>query len=222
MIDESHVTVPQIGGMYNGDRSRKDSAGRVRLPPAVGARQPAAQVRGVRAPGAPGDLRVGHARRIREDARRRRWSSRWCGPTGLIDPGADPAARVVAGGRPALGSEQARGDERARAGDDAHQAHGRGPHRLPRRARREGALPALGHRHRRARRDHPRPAQGGVRRAGGHQPAARGPRHSRGVAGGDPRRGQGRVPALRAARSSRPSGAPRATSTARRSSMPTR
>lgn len=25
MIDESHVTVPQIGGMYNGDRSRKES-----------------------------------------------------------------------------------------------------------------------------------------------------------------------------------------------------
>ncbi len=23
MIDESHVTLPQIGGMYNGDRSRK-------------------------------------------------------------------------------------------------------------------------------------------------------------------------------------------------------
>ena len=25
MIDESHVTVPQIGGMYEGDRSRKTS-----------------------------------------------------------------------------------------------------------------------------------------------------------------------------------------------------
>ena len=85
--------------------------------------------------------------------------------------------------------------QRARARDDAHQAHGRGPDRLPRRARRQGALPALGHRHGRARRDHPRPAPGRVRRAGRHQPAARGPRHSRGVAGGDPRRRQGRLPA---------------------------
>ena len=25
MIDESHVTIPQIGAMYNGDRSRKES-----------------------------------------------------------------------------------------------------------------------------------------------------------------------------------------------------
>ena len=25
MIDESHATVPQIGGMYNGDRSRKQT-----------------------------------------------------------------------------------------------------------------------------------------------------------------------------------------------------
>ena len=34
---------------------------------------------------------------------------------------------------------------------------------------------------------------GRVRRAGGHQPAARGPGHPRGVAGGDPRCRQGRV-----------------------------
>ena len=25
MVDESHVTVPQIGGMYKGDRSRKET-----------------------------------------------------------------------------------------------------------------------------------------------------------------------------------------------------
>jgi hypothetical protein len=39
---------------------------------------------------------------------------------------------------------------------------------------------------------------GEVRRAGRHQPAARGPGHARGVAGGDPRCRQGRLPALRA------------------------
>ena len=37
---------------------------------------------------------------------------------------------------------------------------------------------------------------GRVRRAGRHQPAARGPRPARGVAGGDPRRRQGGLPAL--------------------------
>ena len=34
-IDEIHQTVPQLHGMYHGDRSRKESAGRVRIPPAV-------------------------------------------------------------------------------------------------------------------------------------------------------------------------------------------
>ena len=53
-----------------------------------------------------------------------------------------------------------------------------------------------GHRDRRARRDHPRPAPRRVRRAGRHQPAARGARPAGGLAGGDPRRRQGRLPAL--------------------------
>ena len=47
IVDESHVTVPQIGGMFRGDFNRKSVLGRVRLPPALGDRQPAAQVRGV-------------------------------------------------------------------------------------------------------------------------------------------------------------------------------
>ena len=44
VVDESHQTVPQIRGMYHGDRSRKRDAGGVRIPPAVGARQSAADV----------------------------------------------------------------------------------------------------------------------------------------------------------------------------------
>ena len=47
IVDESHVTVPQIGGMYRGDFNRKSMPGRFRLPPAVLHRQPPAQVRGV-------------------------------------------------------------------------------------------------------------------------------------------------------------------------------
>ncbi len=41
-IDEAHATIPQFGGMYKGDRSRKTTLGRLRLPPALGTRQPPA------------------------------------------------------------------------------------------------------------------------------------------------------------------------------------
>ena len=46
-VDESHVTVPQVRGMFAGDFSRKSDARRARLPPAQRARQPAAEVRRV-------------------------------------------------------------------------------------------------------------------------------------------------------------------------------
>ena len=84
----------------------------------------------------------------------------------------------------------------ARAGHHADQAHGRGPDRVPARAGGAGPLPAFRHRHAGAHRDHPRPAAGQVRRAGRHQPAARGPRHPRMRPGGDPRRRQGGLSAL--------------------------
>ena len=35
MIDESHKTIPQIGGMYHGDQSRKSDIGRLWIPPAI-------------------------------------------------------------------------------------------------------------------------------------------------------------------------------------------
>ena len=34
-MDESHVTLPQVRAMYNGDRARKDHPGGLRLPPAL-------------------------------------------------------------------------------------------------------------------------------------------------------------------------------------------
>ena len=43
-VDESHVTLPQVRAMYGGDYARKKDAGGVRLPPAVGVRQPPAEV----------------------------------------------------------------------------------------------------------------------------------------------------------------------------------
>ena len=117
-------------------------------------------------------------------------------PTGLIDPPVEirPARAQV---DDLLGEVQARRARRlSHAGDDADQAHGRGPHRISARARRARALHAFRHRHDRAHRDHPRPAPRRVRRAGRHQPVARGPRHSRMRAGRHPRRRQGRLPAL--------------------------
>ena len=43
-----HVTVPQIGGMYRGDRARKKYVGRLWLPLALCPRQSAPEFRGVR------------------------------------------------------------------------------------------------------------------------------------------------------------------------------
>ena len=71
-IDESHQTVPQLHGMYHGDRSRKEVLVGARLPPAQRARQPPAHVRGVRAPRQPGGLCLGDARPVRADQVRRR------------------------------------------------------------------------------------------------------------------------------------------------------
>ena len=62
VIDESHVTVPQIGGMYEGDMSRKRNLVDYgfRLPSAR--RQPAADLGGVRRPDRADGVPVGHAR----------------------------------------------------------------------------------------------------------------------------------------------------------------
>ena len=48
-VDESHVTIPQLGGMYNGDRARKENLVEYgfRLPSALDNRP--LQVRRVRA-----------------------------------------------------------------------------------------------------------------------------------------------------------------------------
>ena len=112
VIDESHVTVPQIGGMYRGDRSRKETLVEFgfRLPSR--ARQPAAQLRGVR--GAhrrrrstcrrrPGDYEL-------EQARRAWSSSRSSGRPGLMDPEIEVRPARQPGRRPA------RRDPRARRG----------------------------------------------------------------------------------------------------------
>ena len=95
-VDESHVTVPQIGGMYRGDYRRKCDPGRVRLPPALLHRQPPAQVRGV-------GRRCGR-RPCSSRPRPAAWEMERTGgvfieqvirPTGLIDPPVrDPPGRA--------------------------------------------------------------------------------------------------------------------------------
>jgi hypothetical protein len=97
-------------------------------------------------------------------------------PTGLIDPPVE--VRPAAPRSTTCSARSARWRGRLpHAVHRADQAHGRGPDRIPARARRARALHAFRHRHAGAHRDHPRPAPRRVRRAGRHQPAARGPRH---------------------------------------------
>ena len=196
VIDESHVTVPQIGGMYEGDMSRKRNLVEFgfRLPSAVDNRpltweefadrigqtvylsatpgpvRAEPHRRGVRRAGHPADGPGRPARRRQADQ----------------GPDRRPRARDP-------GPHRAR---RAGAGHDADEEDGRRPHRLPAGAGRPGALPALRGRHAAPGRAAAPAAARRVRRAGGHQPAPRGAGPARGVAGGDPGRRQGGVPAL--------------------------
>ena len=71
IVDECHVTVPQLGGMFRGDWMRKSTPGGIRLSPAVLQRQPAAEVRGMGRDARPDDLRLGHSRPVGDGAHRR-------------------------------------------------------------------------------------------------------------------------------------------------------
>ena len=75
IVDESHVTVPQIGGMFRGDFNRKSALAEFgfRLPSCD--RQPAAQVRGMGGAAAADDLRLRHARPVGAGAHRAASSS---------------------------------------------------------------------------------------------------------------------------------------------------
>ncbi|MBE7535274.1 MAG: excinuclease ABC subunit UvrB [Anaerolineales bacterium] len=85
VIDESHMTVPQIRGMYNGDRARKETLVEYgfRLPSAVDNRplkfEEFEEVMGsaIYASATPGPYEMGHAEQVVEQIIR---------PTGLVDP----------------------------------------------------------------------------------------------------------------------------------------
>ena len=195
--DESHVTIPQLGGMYRGDFRRKATLAEYgfRLPSCMDNRPlrfeewDAMRPQTVAVSATPGGWEIDQAGGV--------FVEQVIRPTGLIDPPVEvrPARTQV---DDLVGEVRAGGAARlSRAGHGADQAHGRGPHRIPARAGHPRALHALRHRHHRAHRDHPRSAARRVRRAGRHQPAARGPRHSGMRAGRDPRRRQGRLLAQR-------------------------
>ena len=170
IIDESHVTVPQIRGMYEGDRSRKVTLvdHGFRLPSALDNRPLRFDEFEQRIPqfiyvsATPGDYE--------EQAGTR--------------PDRRPSGRDKGPRRP----------QGARARDHAHEAHGGGPDGPPPRRGHPRQLHALRHGDPRPHRHHPRPEAWQDRRARGHQPAARGPGHPRGLARRDPRRGQGGLP----------------------------
>ena len=143
MIDESHVLIGQLNGMYNGDRARKENLVDYgfRLPSALDNRplkfnefeRKMRQTIFVSATPADYEKQTGGAGGRAAHAADR--------PDRSADRG---AAGGHAGRRRARRRSTTRVEaQRARAGDHADQAHGRRPDRIPRRARREGALSAL-------------------------------------------------------------------------------
>jgi excinuclease ABC subunit B len=180
IIDESHVTVPQLGAMYKGDRSRKETLVEFgfRLPSALDNRplrfdefeRLAPQTIYVSA--TPGNYEFEHADNTVEQLVR---------PTGLVDPAVEirPAGTQVDDVLSEISQRVAK-DERVLITT------------LP------CSLPAFGYRHGGADGDHSRLAPWRVRCACRHQPASRGPRYARGFPGRDSRCGQGGLPPLRA------------------------
>ncbi len=193
-IDESHQTVPQIGGMFEGDRSRKRTLVDYgfRLPSAMDNRPQtfdeflSITPQLVFVSATPGEYERTRSQRIVEQIVR---------PTGIVDPEID--VRETKNQIDDLMNEIRKRvdvDERVLV-TTLDQEDERGPLAVLDRDGLQGALPALGDRHAGAHPDHQGPAAGRVRRAGGREPAARGLGPAGGVAGGDPRRRQGGLPA---------------------------
>jgi excinuclease ABC subunit B len=193
VIDESHQTVPQLGAMYKGDRSRKETLVEYgfRLPSALDNRplrfdeftRLAPQTIYVSA--TPAEYERKLSGRIVEQVVR---------PTGLVDPIVEVRpvrtqvddllseirARVQRNERVLVTTLTKRMAEDLTEYLDEH-----------------GVKVRYLHSDRRTLRDHPGFAPRQVRRGRRDQSAARGPRHAGGVLGRDPGRGQGGVPALR-------------------------
>jgi excinuclease ABC subunit B len=155
--DESHVTIPQIGGMYRGDFRRKATLAEYgfRLPSCMDNRPlrfeewDAMRPQSIHVSATPGPWEM--------EATGGVFVEQVIRPTGLVDPPVEirPARSQVDDLLGEVREVGAAGYRTPR--HHADQAHGRGSDRVPARERRAGALHALGHRHHRAHRDHPRP-----------------------------------------------------------------
>ena len=101
IIDESHVTIPQLGGMYRGDRSRKENLVEYgfRLPSALDNRPlrfdefEKVMRQTIFVSATPADYEREKSGQVVEQVVR---------PTGLVDPQVDRAPGVHAGGRSAV------------------------------------------------------------------------------------------------------------------------
>ena len=131
VIDESHQTIPQLGAMYKGDRSRKETLVEYgfRLPSALDNRPLRFEEFEHLAPQT---IYVSATPGLTRSAFPARSSSRWCGPTGLIDPAVEMRPVRAQVDDLAVGDPVARAGQRTRAGDHAHQAHGGGSDRISR------------------------------------------------------------------------------------------
>ena len=195
--DESHVTVPQLGGMFRGDFRRKATLAEYgfRLPSCMDNRPlrfeewDAMRPQTVAVSATPSHWEMNEARGV--------FVEQVIRPTGLIDPPVEirPARtqvddlvgevrQVALNGYRSLITVLTK----RMAEDLTEYLHEQGIRVRYMHSR---------HRHAGAHRDHPRPAARRLRRAGRHQPAARGPRHSGMRAGRHSRRRQGRLPAER-------------------------
>ena len=129
-IDESHVTVPQIRGMFNGDRARKKALVDYgfRLPSAFDNRPLVfdefrkLQHQTIYVSATPAEYELAIAREHRGADHP---------PHGAFGSAGDAAQGHRPGGRSDRRDPQNRGAGRARAGDHAHQAHGGKPDRIP-------------------------------------------------------------------------------------------
>ena len=89
-VDESHVTVPQLGGMYPRRLPPQGDARRIRLPPALVHGQPAAALRGMGRDAAADVGGLRHAGAVGDRTKPRGvFTEQVIRPTGLIDPPVD-------------------------------------------------------------------------------------------------------------------------------------
>ena len=197
VVDESHVTLPQIGGMFNGDRARKLTLVDYgfRLPSALDNRPLmfdeflSLTPRALNITATPGDieLRLSEGAIVEQIIR----------PTGSRRSGDRSPSGARAGGRSAERDPPSRAKGRARSRHDSHQANGGGSRRLSPADGRARSLHARRHRRDRAHGDRPRAAARRVRRAHRNQPAAGRTRPAGSLARRDSRRRPGRIPAQR-------------------------